>query len=249
MADECERVLDECRTLDIMPAREYFGLDCDRTRIALDVTPRGITGFAARDALTQMGINIEMADARRIVMICSAVDDKDKFDALIDGLKRLPRGNGNYALPKVERVMRGRRAMSVRQAALGAYERVELERAAGRIAARALGAYPPGVAECAPGEEISREICERLLAARRGCGTVRPGARPVRRYPRIMRQKEDTLAMYDYVLSIWTVRLPIPHAAYWPAWTMRLNAWALRPYPRRSADCTWGRRCWIHFRG
>ena len=167
VADECERVLDECRTLDIMPAREYFGLDCDRTRIALDVTPRGITGFAARDALTRMGIDIEMADARRIVMICSAVDDKDKFDALIDGLKRLPRGNGNYALPKVERVMRGRRAMSVRQAALGAYERVELERAAGRIAARALGAYPPGVAECAPGEEISREICERLLAAQR----------------------------------------------------------------------------------
>ena len=167
VADECERVLDECRTLDIMPAREYFGLDCDRTRIALDVMPRGITGFAARDALTRMGIDIEMADARRIVMICSAVDDKDKFDALIDGLKRLPRGNGNYALPKVERVMRGRRAMSVRQAALGAYERVELERAAGRIAARALGAYPPGVAECAPGEEISREICERLLAAQR----------------------------------------------------------------------------------
>ncbi len=88
-------------------AREYFGLDCDRTRIALDVTPRGITGFAARDALTRMGIDIEMADARRIVMICSAVDDKDKFDALIDGLKRLSRGNGNYALPKVERVMRG----------------------------------------------------------------------------------------------------------------------------------------------
>ena len=28
-------------------------------------------------------------------------------------------------------------------------------------------AYPPGVAECAPGEEISREICERLLAAQR----------------------------------------------------------------------------------
>ena len=57
--------------------------------------------------------------------------------------------------------------MSVRQAALGAYERVELERAAGRIAARALGAYPPGVAECAPGEAISRETCERLLAAQR----------------------------------------------------------------------------------
>lgn len=165
VAEECERVLDACRALDIMPAREYFDVDCDRTRIALDVTPRGITGFAARDALTQMGIDVEMADARRIVMICSAVDDNDKFGTLLGGLKRLPRGEGSYALPKVERVMRGRRATSIRQAALGAYERVELKRAAGRIAARALGAYPPGVAECAPGEEISHEACERLIAA------------------------------------------------------------------------------------
>ncbi len=77
---------------------------------------------------------------------------------------------------------------------------MELERAAGRIAARALGAYPPGVAECAPGEEISREICERLIAAQRAGAEKTVGARPVRRYPRIMRQKEDTLPMYDYVL-------------------------------------------------
>ena len=167
VAGECERIYDMCSSLDIRPAREYFNADCDRTRLALDVTARGITGFEAQQALTDCGVDIEMADEYRIVMICSPMDDECKFKLLRDALRKLPRGAKAFPKRTQMRVPRGKREMSIRQAALGQIERVPLENAKGRIAARALGAYPPGVAACVPGEEITPEISDWLIEAQR----------------------------------------------------------------------------------
>lgn len=162
----CEEVNAACAGEGLAPARGYFGLPCDRTRLALDVTGRGISGYGAQRALDGQGIDIEMADARRIVMIATVADERDGLERLARALRKLPRGAGSSSAPRVERTGRGERRMGLREAALGPCRRVPLERAAGCVAARALGAYPPGVAECVPGEEISKEACERLCAAR-----------------------------------------------------------------------------------
>ncbi len=167
VAGECERIYGMCKSLDMRPAREYFDTDCDRTRLALDVTARGITGFEAQQALTDCGVDIEMADEYRIVMICSPMDDYGRFTILRDALKQLPHGTKTLFRRAQTRVPRGRREIGIRQAALGQTERMPLEEAKGRIAARALGAYPPGVAACVPGEVITPEISEWLIREKR----------------------------------------------------------------------------------
>jgi arginine/lysine/ornithine decarboxylase len=55
--------------------------------------------------------------------------------------------------------------MRPRQAALGRQEWVDVLKSSGRISGTSAGLYPPGIPLVAPGEEISPEIIEILLAA------------------------------------------------------------------------------------
>lgn len=57
--------------------------------------------------------------------------------------------------------------MPIREASLARAAWVPLSRAAGRIAGETVGLYPPGVALCAPGEEISQAQVDALLGAQR----------------------------------------------------------------------------------
>lgn len=167
-AELCEGLNRHCVEYeDILPARMYFDTPCDRTRLALDVSGRGITGFEAMRALEAMGIDAELADGRRLVMIASCADASADFARLKKAISALPHGSGDFESPRASRMPRGSYAMSIRRAALGDTERVPLAGAAGHVAARAIGAYPPGVPVCVPGERISQEIRDYLLNAGR----------------------------------------------------------------------------------
>ena len=161
----CERLNARCAAWDLAPAREWFGQTCDTTRLALDVTARGITGHEALAVLAARGIDVELADPRRIVLISTVADRAEDFERLERGLAELPRGESGFTAPRIARVPRGERICSVREAVLGATERVPLARARGRVAARALGVYPPGVPLCVPGELISHELAAMLADA------------------------------------------------------------------------------------
>lgn len=163
----CERVDMRCGAWGLTPAREWFGQPCDATRLALDVTGRGVTGYEASAALAAQGIDVELADLRRLVLIATVADSADDFDRLERALSGLPRGRTGFTVPRATSVPHGERACGVREAALGATQRVPLERARGRVAARALGVYPPGVPLCVPGELISDALADMLMDARR----------------------------------------------------------------------------------
>ena len=149
------------------------GLACPRmddpTRIVVDVSGRGLTGFHAARLLGQMGVDVEMGGAREVVCIATVCDTPASFAKLEEALRRLPEGKDApadfapvYGVPR----------MRPRQAALAPIERVPLAQAAGRIAAQAAGLYPPGSAWLMPGDEIPPEAIEALEAARRaGAGT------------------------------------------------------------------------------
>ncbi|MDR2504925.1 MAG: DegT/DnrJ/EryC1/StrS family aminotransferase [Oscillospiraceae bacterium] len=63
--------------------------DYDPTRIVLDVTRRGLSGYEAQRKLYNMGIDIELADERRITLIATVMDEQKDFDRLSDALARL----------------------------------------------------------------------------------------------------------------------------------------------------------------
>lgn len=153
----------------------------DITRLVIDVSGRGISGYRARTALEAENVFIEMADARRLVLITSPEDDPAWYPRLLDALQRLPYENRRVTLPE-PRQFAPQRCLSLREAALADQELLPLADAGGRIAGAAVGLYPPGIAAVTPGERFSREIIDALLAsetagaalfgARGGCVSV-----------------------------------------------------------------------------
>lgn len=137
----------------------------DKTRLVIDVTARGLTGYAAAELLEQKNIFVEMADLSRLVCITSPEDDPAWYDRLYDAVRRLPYGepmavrqrSDFFAVPV---------RMSIRDAAFSSMELVPFATAAGRVAGEAIGVYPPGIALCMPGEEITREVVQTLSGER-----------------------------------------------------------------------------------
>ena len=158
LVERCEKARARIRAL---------GLGCenpgDPTRLYVRTDAIGLSGFDALAQLRALGVDMEMADARGVVAICTVYDRAEDFERLIAALARLQPGAGVAAFPTPAY---GERAMSARAAALGKTHFVPLEEAAGEIAARAVGAYPPGCAIAAPGERFTGACVNFLLAAR-----------------------------------------------------------------------------------
>lgn len=139
----------------------------DSTRITVDVSGRGLSGWRAARLLAEAGIDVEMADHRRVVAITGVCDEECDFEAYLDGLARLPLEGGSAVLSQVP--LRSTPAMLPRQAALSATKWIELQQAEGRVAARSMGTYPPGIAWLVPGERIEkRQILAMESAKARG---------------------------------------------------------------------------------
>jgi len=150
---------------DIHPAHDAWRslpLQFDPTRIVLDVTARGFSGFEAAQLLAEQGIDVEMADFRRIVCIATIADRPEDFERLWNELAALPYRKTNV-FPCLTLTSPPEVILSPRNAALGPQVRVPLHQATGRIAATVLGVYPPGTPWVVPGELITAEHIEMLL--------------------------------------------------------------------------------------
>jgi arginine/lysine/ornithine decarboxylase len=140
----------------------------DRTRLVIDVGGRGLSGYEAQAHLEQNGVYIEMADARRLVLITTPNDEAGWYTRLLSALETLPvkETAEGKSHPVPLRYGHHEKATSFRDAAFGALEQVRLEDAAGRVASEPIGVYPPGIALVMPGEVISKQDVESLLRER-----------------------------------------------------------------------------------
>ncbi len=136
----------------------------DPTRLVLDMTARGVTGFEAQALLSQLGVDAEMADERRVVFICTVCDTDEDFERLYQAVARLPIKESVASAAMLSLPPPGERRLSLREAALGSQEAVPLSQAEGRIAAVSAGMYPPGIPLMLPGEVITAEAVETLLS-------------------------------------------------------------------------------------
>lgn len=160
-ANEIRMLLPSLGYGDGHEAWQELGLDFDPTRLVI-AAPQG--GAALADALQAHGMDVEMHDHRRAVLILSAQDTDEDFARLADALRdipavpaELPALPPSYALPE--------RAMEVRGAVMARCEEVPVQEAAGRVAAVPAGLYPPGIPLVCPGEIISEEMVNLLDSA------------------------------------------------------------------------------------
>lgn len=173
--DAMERLIDACLALEGrlngLDGLRCFGerdaLDMgfiahDPTRIVVDVRGLGLSGWEAGASLRELGVQVEMCDICRVVLIATVMDGSERLERLFHAFQRLA---ATKRKPEFDRALaslpaRGKTVMTLRQAWLSATDEAPLESAAGRVAAEPFGAYPPGIPLCMPGEEITTGMIE-----------------------------------------------------------------------------------------
>src|SRR4051812_11287027 len=133
----------------------------DETKIIVDVTGLGISGFQAADWLYEhRRVGAEHHDLHHLVFIVTVADDDASVDRLVAAVRDLvdaaPGIRGRSELPSLPPVSQlvGDYVMPPREAFLGNTRRVALAEAAGEIAAEPVSPYPPGVPLLVPGQRV-----------------------------------------------------------------------------------------------
>lgn len=136
----------------------------DRTRLVIDVSARGLSGYAAQSLLESDGIYIEMADTRRLVLITTPNDEPIWYERLLSSLAKLPIKPVRKlkSLPEKSKPFAGEQALRLRDAVFAPAEQIPLANTDGRIAIEAIGVYPPGIARVLPGERIDKQAVSDL---------------------------------------------------------------------------------------
>jgi len=144
-----------------------FGYDLDVTKLTINVTKTGYSGYEIEDILAkEYNIQVDCADIFNLIAILGIGSNKRDVKALVSALTDIEmkyqghQQNGSLQLPSLATEM----VMMPRDVFLAAkIKRVPLSKAAGQIAAQTLTPYPPGIPVVIPGERITREICEYLM--------------------------------------------------------------------------------------
>ena len=117
------------------------------------------------EQLREAGLDVEMADERRVVLILSVMDDITEIRRLPGLLASIPAAEERQFAPLTLMPEMPEVILTPRQAAMAEEILVPLDRAEGKIAAAAVGLYPPGIPLIAPGERVTREIIRQLQEA------------------------------------------------------------------------------------
>ena len=140
----------------------------DPVKVVLRAQQLGVSGVEIEQELIKVGIRVEMADRDTIVFLATLADSKEDFQSLamklvviLKQLQGSPRASATAlswsVVPQI--------AMSMREAYFAKTELVNSSKAVGLISADLIAPYPPGVAVIAPGEILTEQIVNGLIAS------------------------------------------------------------------------------------
>lgn len=160
-AEEIRSLLPSFGYRDGREGWQGLGMTMDPTRLVI-AAPQG--GAMLAEQLQARGIDVEMHDHHRVVLILSAQDTDEDFACLKEALRDIPATETALpVLPPADTLPE--RAVEVRPAVMAECEMVPLHQAAGRIAAVPAGLYPPGIPLVVPGEVVDATVVEWLKSA------------------------------------------------------------------------------------
>lgn len=149
------------------------GWAIDRTRLTVDVTGLGLTGFEADETLHQtLGVTAELPSLRHLVFIITLGNSRADIDRLIQALQRLAREHSKpepvftpgstwntqfFSMP-----LSSAPPLTPRQAFFSPTVPVSIAAAVGRISAELVCPYPPGIPMLFPGEVITADAIDSL---------------------------------------------------------------------------------------
>ncbi|MEA5577435.1 aminotransferase class I/II-fold pyridoxal phosphate-dependent enzyme [Anabaena sp. UHCC 0451] len=154
--------------LEIPPTIKKGGFfDLDQTRLTVNVSELGLTGFAAEDMLNEMGVTPEFSSLQNLTFIISLGNKKSDIEVLVQGLKKLPQIpqlKGQYKICKYrnDAMIDNILCISPREAFFANSETIPSEKTVDRICAENVCPYPPGIPVLMPGEIIKKPALEYL---------------------------------------------------------------------------------------
>ncbi len=172
LADRARKEISQIPNLSVLqpPDRTLPGFTyLDPTRLTVNVSQLGITGFAADEILHQkLQVTAELPTEQHLTFIISIGNTESDIDRLVNSFKQIStsfchselRGQ-RLQLAKMKLVQN----LSPRQAYFAAKETVPIEKAIDRISGELICPYPPGIPVLMPGERITSEAIEYLLRA------------------------------------------------------------------------------------
>jgi len=141
--------------------------DLDLTKITVNVTKTGLTGYEVEDILARdYNIQVDCADMFNLIAITGIGTTKKDIEKLVEALVDISKKyvgehqTWKLVLPKLSTEM----AMLPRDAFFSHNtKRIPLSKAVGYISAQTLTPYPPGLPILTPGERITKDTVEYLL--------------------------------------------------------------------------------------
>ena len=160
---------------------------CDRTRLTIDVSGIGLTGFQADEILHEhFNVTVELPGLRHLMFIITLGNTNRDIDTLIDACQRLkqhaqPHSKANIysqiaqPQPADDNVLE---RISPRHAFFSAHTALPIEQAKGYLCAETICPYPPGIPTLLPGEPITKEAIAYLQAIMTAGGIITGCADP-----------------------------------------------------------------------
>lgn len=139
-------------------------VDIDPLRLVVDTRGTGLTGHEVRHRLFHdHGVHVEMSTDAVIVALVGAGSRIDE-GPLLSALQAMPIGTEGPVTPH-HLPQPGPRVVDLRTATFAETQIVASRDAVGRVSADSLAAYPPGVPNVLPGEVITAEVVDFLIAS------------------------------------------------------------------------------------
>ena len=169
LADQAAAALSELPGLKVLqPATEGSGIIGDRTRLTVDVSDLGITGFTADDRLHHHhSVTAELPAFRHLMFIVSLGNNTTDITQLITAFTQL----SQHPSPPLQRLSVAEvppspfpLSLTPRQAFFARKTSLPTHQAIGHICAETICPYPPGIPALLPGEPISAAAIAHLQA-------------------------------------------------------------------------------------
>ncbi|EDX84568.1 Orn/Lys/Arg decarboxylase, major domain, putative [Synechococcus sp. PCC 7335] len=156
----------------------------DRTRLSLNVSSLGITGFDADEFLhTECDITCELPTLHTLTFIISLGNTRSDIHQLVKGLAKLSEHPHRSSAPDQIKIDFPRSHISIsplspRQAFFAPRAPLPLKKAIGQTCAETITTYPPGIPVLLPGETITASAIDYLQATHKAGGIVTGNSDP-----------------------------------------------------------------------
>jgi arginine/lysine/ornithine decarboxylase len=184
LAEDARRRLNALTGVSVF-GRERVGhpglFDLDVTRLTIDVTGLGVTGFELLPLLgSEYGVQPEMATLHHVLLLVTPGNSAADLDRVVAAFESLSERGTPSAIPRLAAVPEPlpspcalpELAMTPRDAFFARAEAVRFEASVGRVSAELVAPYPPGIPVLAPGEVVSAEAAGYLRRVQRMGATL-----------------------------------------------------------------------------